>query len=164
VIAGALFSRDRRYRYRLWRRWDRSRLRIAFCMLNPSTADERSDDPTIRRCIGFARHWGYGSVEIVNLFALRATDPRELRSMRDPIGRGNDAYIIEAAGRSAAVVIAWGAHGAFRERGTRVVHLLSPRAPLLVLGWTQAGQPRHPLYLRRDVRPNVVGADRRSAA
>ncbi|MGH2451997.1 MAG: DUF1643 domain-containing protein [Candidatus Limnocylindria bacterium] len=162
VSAGALFSRDRRYRYRLWRRWNPARRLIAFCMLNPSAADERSDDPTIRRCIGYARDWGYGGVEIVNLFALRATDPRELWDARDPVGRGNDVYVIEAAQRSEAVVIAWGVHGAFRSRGAAALDLLSPRARLLALGWTRAGEPRHPLYQRRDVRPIDVAAIRES--
>ena len=164
MIRGALFSRDRRYRYRLWRRWDPARAQIAFCMLNPSTADEHADDPTIRRCIGFAREWGYGGVEIVNLFALRATDPRELMTARDPIGRRNDSYLIETSRRSAAVVIAWGIHGAFRSRGAVARGLLSPRARLLALGWTREGEPRHPLYLRRDVRPIDVAAGRRYAA
>lgn len=161
---GAQFSHDRRYRYRLWRRWDPARPQIAFCMLNPSTADERADDPTIRRCIGFARDWGYGGVEIVNIFALRAADPRELRRAHDPIGRANDAHVIDVAQRSAAVVIAWGAHGALLARGAAALRLLSPRARLLALGWTRAGEPRHPLYLRRDVRPIDVAAGRRYAA
>jgi hypothetical protein len=133
-------------------------------MLNPSTADEHVDDPTIRRCIAFARDWDYGGVEIVNLFAMRATDPRELTLARDPIGRRNDSYLIESARRSAAIVIAWGIHGAFRSRGAVALRLLSPRARLLALGWTQEGEPRHPLYLRRDVRPIVVEAGQRSAA
>lgn len=160
MSAGALFSHDRRYRYRLWRRWDRTRPLIAFCMLNPSTADERTDDPTIRRCVGFARDWGYGGVEVVNLFALRATDPRELRRARDPIGAGNDGHLVAAAARSAAVVIAWGAHGALLARDRRTLAMLSRRARLLALGWTKSGAPRHPLYLRRDARPTAVAADR----
>ena len=164
MSGGAQFSRDRRYRYRLWRRWDATRPQIAFCMLNPSTADEHTDDPTIRRCIGYARDWGYGGVEIVNLFALRATDPRELRRSRDPIGRRNDGYVSRAARRSKAVVIAWGVHGTLLARGAATLRLLSPRARLLALGWTLAGEPRHPLYLRRDVRPIVVAAGRRAAA
>ena len=133
-------------------------------MLNPSTADESTDDPTIRRCIGFARVWGYGGLEVVNLFALRTTDPRELRLSRDPIGGLNDAYLVDAMTRSAATVIAWGAHGVFRSRAAAALGLLSPRARLLALGWTNSGEPRHPLYLRRDVRPIVVGSGRRSAA
>jgi hypothetical protein len=133
-------------------------------MLNPSTADESADDPTIRRCIGFARGWGYGGLEVVNLFALRATDPRELRRSSDPIGLSNDAYLRDAAARAGAMVIAWGAHGVFRSRGAAALELLSPRARLLALGWTNGGEPRHPLYLRRDVMPIVVGSGRRSAA
>jgi hypothetical protein len=149
VTGGAAFSRDRRYRYRLWRRWDRSRPTIAFCMLNPSTADARRDDPTIRRCIGFARHWGYGGIEVVNIFALRATDPRALRSARDPVGPRNDAFMLRAAAES-PIVIAWGVHGALRDREATALQLLGPRARLLALGRTRSGAPRHPLYLRRD--------------
>ena len=150
MTGGAAFSRDGRYRYRLWRRWDRSRPAIAFCMLNLSTADARRDDPTIRRCIGFARDWGYGGVEVVNIFALRATDPRALRSARDPVGPRNDAFMLRAAARS-PVVIAWGIHGALRDRGSTVLRLFGPRARLLALGRTRSGAPRHPLHLRRDV-------------
>jgi len=149
MTGGAAFSRDRRYRYRLWRRWDRSRPRIAFCMLNPSTADARRDDPTIRRCIGFARDWGYGGIEVVNIFALRATDPRDLRSARDPVGPRNDAFMLQAATES-PVVIAWGVHGALRDRAATALQLFGPRARLLALGRTRSGAPRHPLYLRRD--------------
>ena len=164
MSAGARFSRDRRYRYRLWRRWDPSRPVVAFCMLNPSTADERSNDPTIRRCIGFARDWGYGGVEIVNLFAWRSTDPRELREVHDPVGPRNDAYVAKAAERSGLVVVAWGSHVAVRSRDAEVLELLSSRARLVALGWTRERMPRHPLYLRRDVRPIVVAAGRRSVA
>jgi hypothetical protein len=160
MSGGARFSRDRRYRYRLWRRWDRSRPSVAFCMLNPSTADERSDDPTIRRCIGFARDWGYGGVEVVNLFALRGTDPRELRRARDPVGERNDAHLLAVAARSAAVVIAWGIHGALHARDARTLAMLCRRSRLLALGWTKTGAPRHPLYLRRDARPTPVPAGR----
>jgi hypothetical protein len=149
MTGGAAFSRDGRYRYRLWRRWDRSRPAIAFCMLNPSTADARRDDPTIRRCIGFAREWGYGGIEVVNIFALRATDPRRLRSSRDPVGPRNDAFMLRAAARS-PVVIAWGVHGALRDRGTEALKLFGAGSRLLALGRTRSGAPRHPLYLRRD--------------
>ena len=149
MTGGAAFSRDRRYRYRLWRRWDRSRPSIAFCMLNPSTADARRDDPTIRRCIGFARSWGYGGIEVVNIFALRATDPRDLRSARDPVGPRNDAFMLRAAAES-PVVIAWGVHGALRDRERAALELFGARSRLLALGRTRSGAPRHPLYLRRD--------------
>ena len=104
VIGGATFSRDRRYRYRLWRRWDRSRAVVAFVMLNPSTADAMHDDPTIRRCVGFARAWGFGGVDVVNLFALRATDTRALRKAADPIGPANDRHLRRAV-RSAGLIV-----------------------------------------------------------
>ena len=149
MTGGAAFSRDGRYRYRLWRRWDRSRPTIAFCMLNPSTADASRDDPTIRRCIGFARDWGYGGIEVVNIFGLRATDPRDLRSAHDPVGPRNDAFMLRAAALS-PVVIAWGVHGALRGRGAEALSLLATRTRLLALGRTRSGAPRHPLYLRRD--------------
>jgi hypothetical protein len=153
---GATFSADRRYRYRLWRRWDRSRSVVLFVMLNPSTADGRRDDPTIRRCIGFARAWGFGGVEVVNLFAYRATDPRELGRVGDPVGPHNDRYIRRAIRRSRLVVLAWGA----RARARRLLSLRRAHC----LGLTRAGQPRHPLYLRGDLEPVPVRAARRSGA
>jgi hypothetical protein len=153
---GATFSRDRRYRYRLWRRWDDTRPVVAFVMLNPSTADARREDPTIRRCIGFARAWGFGGVEVVNLFAFRATDPRSLRRVRDPVGPLNARYVRAATRRSALVVAAWGAHGVPDRAGM-------PRLPRggRCLGFTRGGQPRHPLYVRRDAR--LVDVTTRSA-
>jgi len=157
VTGGATFSRDRRYRYRLWRRWDRSRPAVAFVMLNPSTADARRDDPTIRRCIGFARAWGFGGVDVVNLFAYRATDPRELLRVADPVGPRNSRHIQRAGLGAALVVIAWGAHPSAARRAP----ISLPRARCL--GLTRTGQPRHPLYLRRDARPVPVRSARRSA-
>jgi hypothetical protein len=159
VIAGATFSRDRRYRYRLWRRWDRSLPVVAFCMLNPSTADEKRDDPTIRRCIGFAHDWGYGGVEIVNLFAFRATDPRALRYAADPVGCHNDRHLARAARRATLVVTAWGA-GADVRRARRAMRVLSgQRRSLAYLGFTRSRQPRHPLYLPRRLRPISYGSE-----
>jgi len=143
VTGGATFSRDRRYRYRLWRRWDRARPVVAFVMLNPSTADARRDDPTIRRCIGFARRWGYGGIEVVNLFAYRSTDPRLLRRLRDPVGRDNHRHIRRALRKAALVIVGWGAW--------TVRSPLEDLGRARCLGLTSGGQPRHPLYLRRDV-------------
>jgi len=94
--AGALLDEDGLYRWRLWRLWDASRPRLLWVLLNPSTADARDDDPTLRRCVGYAVRWGYGAVDLVNLFALRSTDPRALRSAADPIGYANDAHIAVA--------------------------------------------------------------------
>lgn len=159
MIAGATFSRDRRYRYRLWRRWDPSRPVVAFCMLNPSTADEQRDDPTIRRCIGFAHDWGYGGLEIVNLFAFRATDPRDLRLAADPVGRQNDRHLARAARRATLVVTAWGARADVR-RARRAMWVLSgQRRSLAHLGFTRSRRPRHPLYLPRRLRPLGYGSE-----
>jgi len=124
-------------------------------MLNPSTADETTDDPTIRRCRGFAKSWGYGGIEVVNLFALRATDPAQLRSHTAPIGPENDVYIVSAATdeKTGLIVCAWGRHGRFNERDSAILQMLQPRCSLHVLNWTMTGEPRHPLYVKGDVRP-----------
>jgi hypothetical protein len=163
VTGGATFSADGRYRYRLWRRWDRSRPMVAFVMLNPSTADARRDDPTIRRCVAFARRWGYGGIEVVNLFALRATDPGELRVAKDPSGPGNARHVGRALAAASLVVLAWGAHRALRDPPTLARRLLSLRRPHC-LGLTRSGEPRHPLYLRAGALPVLVRSARRSAA
>jgi hypothetical protein len=151
VKTGAVF--DGVYRYLLWREWDPGVPRLAFVMLNPSTADATSDDPTIRRCIGLARIWGYGALEVVNLFAYRATHPRELRKANHPVGSENDQYILDAARRVDKVVLAWGNHGAWRDRDKAVLGLLSGIENLCCLAVTQAGQPHHPLYVSNKVMP-----------
>ena len=96
---GAIFDINGRYRYSLWRAWSSYHPRIAFVLLNPSTADEQRNDPTIRRCIGFARAWNFGSMEVVNLFAYRTTDCRELLKIDDPVGEENNYYLIQAVER-----------------------------------------------------------------
>jgi hypothetical protein len=163
VTGGATFSADRRYRYRLWRRWDQSRPVVAFVMLNPSTADACRDDPTIRRCAAFARRWGYGGIEVVNLFALRATDPRALDTADDPIGPNNDRYVRRALAAARTLVLAWGARGVTGDRATSAGRLVSLRRSRC-LGLTRSGEPRHPLYLKSDARLVLVRSARRSAA
>lgn len=147
---GALLSPCGIYRYQLWRMWDPKGPRIAWVMLNPSTADATQDDPTIRRCVAFARAWGFGDLVVVNLFALRATDPRELRNAltagRDPVGPDNDLRIMDVAGSASAVVAAWGVHGALAGRDREVQRLLHG-VDVQCLGTTRDGHPRHPLYL-----------------
>ena len=115
-------------------------------MLNPSTADAVRDDPTIRRCIGFARAWGYRRLVVTNIFALRATLPSALRGAADPVGPRNDRYILRAARDADRVVCAWGVHGALGNREAEVLALLRDLA-LENLGLTQGGYPRHPLYV-----------------
>lgn len=153
----AVISPCGQYRYLLRRVWDPALPVCTFIMLNPSKADGTIDDPTIRRCIGFARAWGYGGFVVVNLFAYRGTKPAELRRAWDPVGPANDRYIFEAALLSGGpVVAAWGAGGDYMGRAAAVRSML-PRLHALAL--TQSGQPRHPLYLRADLVPRVLGAD-----
>lgn len=152
---GAALTHDRRYRLRLWRQWDGSRGLVNWIMLNPSTADEEADDPTIRRCIGYARRWGFGGIVVTNLFALRATDPRELRGAPDPIGPDNDVELVAVAFAADLVVCAWGNVGRYRHRARQVVKLLhgAPGVDLHCLRITDQGQPCHPLYLPADLDP-----------
>lgn len=152
---GAVISDCDRYRYRLGRAWDDSLPAATFVMLNPSTADAAVDDPTIRRCLGFARAWGCGSLLVVNLYAWRATNPAELAVADDPVGPGNDDFIAGAAAVAAydraPLVAAWGAN-ARPERVAQVI-ALPGMDRLTALALTKAGQPRHPLYLKADLKP-----------
>lgn len=149
----ATFSPCRIYRYALTRRWS-DRPVAVFVMLNPSTADAMVDDPTIRRCLSFAWSWTAGGLLVLNLFGLRATDPRELRGHPDPAGPHNDAVIADWLSRDepvGPVVCAWGAHPGTAERAGRVLGLLASRGIRpLCLGTTKDGHPRHPLYVRGD--------------
>jgi hypothetical protein len=148
IEGSARFSRCGRYRTTLERWWDRSLPAALFVGLNPSTADAARNDPTVRRCIGFAWSWGYGGLFVANAFALRSTDPAGLLEVDDPVGAGNDAAIRTAAQRAALVVAAWGAGGALHKRGAAVAAILAGVGPVWCLGRTQAGFPRHPLYVR----------------
>jgi len=145
---GAAFSDDMRYRYRLWRIWDPSRPIVLFVMLNPSKADGRVDDATIRRCRGFASSWGFGGFVVVNMFALVSTDPAALAGHPDPVGSDNDAVILAEAAKAAEVVVAWGANGEALRRAGAVAALVG--RPLLCLGISKGGAPLHPLRLRAD--------------
>ncbi len=151
----AEFSPCRRYRYSLWREWggmfgSERQGYAMFIGLNPSTADETNDDPTIRRCIAFARDWGYSALCMTNLFAYRATDPAKMLVQADPVGPDNDKTLLQLAGGSEIVVAAWGIHGDHRGRADEVRRML-PR--LHYLGLTKDGYPKHPLYLPKTLRP-----------
>jgi hypothetical protein len=147
---GAVFDVNGWYRYSLWRAWSAHHPRIVFILLNPSTADEQRNDPTIRRCIGFARAWKFGSMEVVNLFAHRATDARELLKIDDPVGEENNCYLIQAVERCSTVVVGWGIRGTLLGRDSQVLSLLAGRKDKFCLGITKDGQPRHPLYVKGD--------------
>lgn len=142
---GANFSPCSRYRYRLWRTWDETRPPIAFIGLNPSTADATRDDPTIRRCTGFASSHGYGTLVMLNLFAWRSTDPRALASSPREGEAENEHWLDVERERCPAMVAAWGANALAAEQASR---LDLDRWGLLCLGTTKHGHPRHPLYVR----------------
>jgi len=142
--AGAVFSPCRTFRYRLGRVWGDGPT-LTVIGLNPSTADETSNDPTVRRCIAFAMREGCGSLRMLNIFAFRATDPAVMKRAVDPIGPENDMWIMQAI--DGPVVAAWGVHGAFLGRGASVARAIPG---LLCFGQTKDGHPKHPLYLRAD--------------
>lgn len=144
-LSTTLYSRCERYRYGLSRVWDASAPDLLFVMLNPSTADEHRNDPTIERCQRRARALGFGGMRIANLFAFRATRPADLRRAADPVGPANDAALATWSGTCAMTIAAWGVHGTFRGRDRAVRAML--RGDLRHLGLTRAGHPRHPLYV-----------------
>ena len=151
----ALYSRCGRYRYRLTRRWGAGPV-LAWIMLNPSTATEERNDTTIARCEGRARRGGFGGVEILNLFAFRATRPADLRQAEDPVGPGNGQVVLESAARAGMILCGWGVHGALRDAGALMRETLNARGLVLhTLGLTKAGHPRHPLYVGNTVVPRL---------
>jgi len=152
---GAVFSDDRRYRYTLWRRWSFGGDNLcAFIGLNPSTADEFRNDPTVTRCIRRAQQLGHSGMVMLNLFGYRATDPRDMKRFPEPIGWQNDQAILDVCREAGRVICAWGAHGEYQGRAEHVLGMLKRnRIAVYHLGLTQAGHPRHPLYLRNDLVP-----------
>ncbi|MBB3541128.1 DUF1643 domain-containing protein [Rhizobium sp. BK399] len=152
IVSSAVFSRCGCYRYRLERQWDPLKKTVAFLMLNPSTANARDDDPTLRRCITFARSWGFGGLVVGNLFALRSTSPSLIYEHTDPVGPANDRYLRRIGRDYSQIVCAWGRHGAYLGRGSRVFEMLrSSRCCALKL--TSNGHPSHPLYISATADP-----------
>lgn len=152
--SSAQFSPCRRYRYALFRRLSTGSGTIAFIGLNPSTADETHNDPTVRRCIGFAADWNYERFYMLNLFAFRATEPQEMKQQLEPTGDPlNLGVILEVAALCDELVLAWGTHGTWLERDEFVLEQLREAGAgrkLSCLGRNQSGGPKHPLYVRRD--------------
>jgi hypothetical protein len=149
--SGAVFSADEAYRYLLTRSWLPGRPVMTMIMLNPSTATATADDNTIRRCTGFAHREGCGGLEVVNLFALRATNPAHLRPHPDPVGPRNDEFIAAHCLPGRLVVAAWGVSGSLNNRDQHVTQMLAGSGVTLrCFGTTNSGAPLHPLYLRAD--------------
>ena len=151
----AIISECQRYRYALRREWQADLPGILFVALNPSTADGEYDDPTVRRCVGFAKSWGFGKLVIANLFALRSTHPSSLLHDEDPIGPQNDWWLTQLSARFSLTIAAWGVHGALKQRAAEVLPKLHN---VHHLGLTNAGHPKHPLYLPKTARPIPLGA------
>jgi hypothetical protein len=149
--SGAVFSRCFRYRFELWRNWGTGR-RLAFIGLNPSTANEKRNDPTVTRCINFAKRDDFAGVVMLNIFGLRSTDPALLLSPdSDPIGQDNDAAILKwlKRRRDVMAVACWGSHRSILEREAAVLAMaMKTRHALTCLGVNRDGSPKHPLYLR----------------
>lgn len=153
--SGAVFSTCRRYRYRLWRTWSEAAPAV-FVMLNPSTADEIENDPTVKRCERRARASGFGGLRVANIFALRSTDPAALYDHDDPVGPENDAAIVESVVGAGLVVCAWGGHGNLHQRGEKVLRLLrSTGVTPHYLRLNKDGTPKHPLYVGYAVKPQA---------
>lgn len=147
-----VFSACGKYRYSLWR--EGFALGTKYCLfigLNPSTADETTNDPTIRRCIRFAKDWGYNALCMTNLFAFRATEPSDMMAQDDPVGPDNDSILLNLASRAGRVVAAWGVHGSYRERDQWAISNIDRQ--MTCLGLTKDGHPRHPLYVRANQEP-----------
>ena len=146
----AKFSACRTYRYALWRTWDDSKPYAMFIGLNPSTADETDDDPTIRRCVGFAKNLGYGGLCMANLFAYRATVPSVMMSARDPVGPENDEWLGRLSSNAGIIIAAWGNNGKFLGRSKAVLCFIKNVQCLKV---NNSGEPSHPLYIPADTIP-----------
>ncbi len=152
--SSAVYSDCEGYRYALTRTWDKTGRRLLYIMLNPSKATEQANDPTIERCERRARALGYGGFRACNIFAWRETDPTIMRKASAPVGPDNDRVLLEGCLWATDILCAWGAHGVHQNRGTEVARLLHGTGrPLLCLGQTRTGQPRHPLYISYDTQP-----------
>jgi len=155
------FSPDRKYRYTLWREWTLTDLfpdvisgTLMVIGLNPSIADETQDDPTIRRCVSFAKAWGYAALCMTNVFAWRDTDPGEMKMQQEPCGPDNDIWLRRCADEASMILAAWGTHGTHHGGANAVEDLLSDKT-IYCLGRTKDGHPKHPLYIASKTKPEI---------
>jgi len=154
---GAKFSPCRTWRYDLWRKWGSDDDYCSWILLNPSTANESENDPTIRRCITFSKAWGYSGLHILNVFGFRATDPSDMKKANEPIGTDNNKTILKIAKGASRVVCGWGDHGQYKGRAEDVVRMLSKHEiRLSYLDLNKSGEPRHPLYIKGDTHPKTL--------
>lgn len=156
--AQAMFSRDGKYRYLLTRRWALTGTHCVWLMLNPSTATASEDDNTVNRITGYSRRWGHAGLVVVNLFAVRSTDPKLLATIPDPVGPVNDTIIRQVCRPGTQIIAAWGAHGTRFGRAAQVVKMLDG-VDLSCLGVTGNGQPKHPLYCPLGLMPKPYLSD-----
>jgi len=153
-VGGAVFSEDRIYRYTLWRKVGESDRAVSFVCLNPSTATETTNDPTVRRCIRYARDWGFGHLYMLNLFGYRSTDPLGMKKIEDPIGPENDYWIHKISHEADLTIAAWGVHGDYLGRDMEVIPLL--KDPHCLAKTKDGRHPRHPLYLKASLKPRKL--------
>ena len=147
IKKSAVFSKCRKYRYSLTRSWNSADGYVLFIGLNPSIADETIDDPTLTRCINFAKDWGYGGLIMVNLFAYMSTYPTDLKKVKLPIGNNNNKHILKNHQKSQLTVAAWGNDGHFLKRDKEVLKIISNP---MCLNINKSGQPAHPLYQKKN--------------
>ena len=146
----AVLSENRKYRYLLSRTWDDTKPTVLFIGLNPSTADEKENDPTISKCVNYAKSWGYGQVLMENLFSVRSTDPSRLKYENDPIGSENDWYLQKSASAADLIIACWGNLGKLLNRDKEIISLIPN---LYCLKQNKNGSPHHPLYLSKETKP-----------
>lgn len=150
INSGAVFSEDRKHRYVLIREWDLNKPSLMVVSLNPSTADEKKNDPTVRRCIGFAKKWGFGKLIMTNIFAFRATLPEDLFNSKNPIGNKNDYWLKKLSKKADKIVLAYGNHGKFKNRHNEILKIID--GPYCIKK-SKTGMPMHPLYLKYTKKP-----------
>ena len=150
IKTDATFSKDRLYRYSLHRIWNEDLPKVLFIGLNPSTANETKNDPTIRRCMQYAKDWGFGGYIMGNIFAYRSTDPSNLYKIKNPIGIKNDYWLKKLHKEADLTIAAWGINGKFMDRGKKVLSFI---LEVKCLRMTKEGFPSHPLYLPKNLTP-----------
>lgn len=153
IMSNAIYSDCGNYRYVLTREWDESKKRVMFIALNPSTATELKNDPTVARIMNYAKDWGYGGASVCNVFGYRATDPKNMKAQKYPTGPDNDSLILEEAKNCDKVIACWGNHALHMNRARE----LRPKlGELYCLGTNSNGEPKHPLYLKKNLIPKKL--------